>query len=306
MSKHVYVSLHEHSPLGHRSMHFQFNSLFVSSTFHDANRKSKPLNVFYLLVSSFFFFMFRRRAVDHTRVILKDVDSSSPGAEYINANYIRPLEGEQNADLTSMASLENLNTSYATLSNHGKCVNCQLLNKMCVQCSIDGGHNNNKHKRTESLSSIRSNFSVMTKKNDDFISKTYIATQGCLPNTIVDFWSMIWQENTRVIVMTTKEIERTKKKCEKYWPDPGQQQEWGHAKVTCLTETSTNDYTLREMLFSWRGREERKIFQYHFLVWPDHGVPTDPGCVLNFLQDVNARQEQLMGDSVNPVSFQRF
>lgn len=254
--------------------------------------------------SQLLFHSTHRRAVDHTRVILKDVDSSSAGAEYINANYIRPLEGDQNADLTSMASLENLNTSYATLSNHGKCGNCALLNKMCVQCAIDGsGGNNNKHKRTESLSSIRSNFSVLTsKKNDDFISKTYIATQGCLPNTIVDFWSMIWQENTRVIVMTTKEIERTKKKCEKYWPDPGQHHEWGHAKVTCLTETSTNDYTLRELLFSWRGREERKIFQYHFLVWPDHGVPTDPGCVLNFLQDVNARQEQLLSDGVNPVS----
>jgi len=251
---------------------------------------------------------------------LKEVDSSAAGAEYVNANYIRPLENEQNADLTSMASLENLNSSYATLSSNyhvgggGKCVNCQLLNKMCVQCAIDGGHHHNnnsssssKHKRTESLSSIRSNFSTMTtmtsggKKTDDFISKTYIATQGCLPNTIVDFWNMIWQENTRVIVMTTKEVERTKKKCEKYWPDVGKQQEWGHAKITCLTETSTNDYTLRELLFSWRG-EERKIFHYHFLVWPDHGVPGDPGCVLNFLQDVNVRQEQLQCDGVNPVS----
>lgn len=220
--------------------------------------------------------------VDHTRVILRDVDSSTPGAEYINANYIRLLESDQNADLTSMASLENLNSSYATITNNygnGKCVNCQLLNKVCVQCAIDGSASN-KHKRTESLSSIRTNFSSLStatstnakKGGDEFFSKTYIATQGCLPNTIVDFWNMIWQENTRVIVMTTKEIERTKKKCEKYWPEkPGQQSEWGHAKVTCLTETSTNDYTLRELLFSWRGREDRKVYQYHFLVWPDHG-----------------------------------
>jgi len=210
-----------------------------------------------------------------------------------------------------MASLENLNSSYATLSNHGKCVNCQQLNKMCVQCAIDNGSMaNNKHKRTESLTSIRTNFSSLStvgsggnlkKGLDEFVSKTYIATQGCLPNTIEDFWNMIWQENTRVIVMTTKEIERTKKKCEKYWPDPGQSQQWGYAKVTCLNETSANDYTLREMLFSWRGREERKVFQYHFLVWPDHGV-AEPGCVLNFLQDVNARQEQLVSDGVNPGS----
>lgn len=160
------------------------------------------------------------------------------------------------------------------LSNNyggGKCSNCQLLNKICVQCAIDGSGSGNKHKRTESLSSIRTNFSTATtnmKKGDEFISKTYIATQGCLANTIVDFWNMIWQENTRVIVMTTKEIERTKKKCEKYWADEGQTLEWGHAKVTCVSEKSTNDYTLRELLFSWRGQEERRVYQYHFLVWP--------------------------------------
>lgn len=27
--------------------------------------------------------------------------------------------------------------------------------------------------------------------------------------------------------------------------------------------------------------------------WPDHGVPSDPGCVLNFLHDVNARQDSI-------------
>lgn len=115
---------------------------------------------------------------------------------------------------------------------------------------------------------------------------------------------MIWQENTRVIVMTTKELERGKSKCAKYWPDQGQTKEWGPAKVTCLTESSTSDYTLREFLFSWKNRDERRIYQYHFLVWPDHGVPSDPGCVLNFLHDVNARQEQIMLEETTPVSCQ--
>ena len=36
--------------------------------------------------------------------------------------------------------------------------------------------------------------------------KTYIATQGCLLNTKNDFWQMVWQENSRIIVMTTKEV----------------------------------------------------------------------------------------------------
>lgn len=38
--------------------------------------------------------------------------------------------------------------------------------------------------------------------------KVFIATQGCLQNTVVDFWKMLYQENTHVIVMTTKEVER--------------------------------------------------------------------------------------------------
>ena len=38
--------------------------------------------------------------------------------------------------------------------------------------------------------------------------KTYIATQGCLPGTMIDFWRMIWQENTLIIVMVANEVER--------------------------------------------------------------------------------------------------
>ena len=38
--------------------------------------------------------------------------------------------------------------------------------------------------------------------------KVFIATQGCLLTTVNDFWQMVWQEKTRVIVMTTREVEK--------------------------------------------------------------------------------------------------
>jgi len=41
-------------------------------------------------------------------------------------------------------------------------------------------------------------------------SKSYIATQGCLQQTVVDFWRMVWQENCRIIVIATKLVERGK------------------------------------------------------------------------------------------------
>lgn len=31
--------------------------------------------------------------------------------------------------------------------------------------------------------------------------------------------------------------------------------------------------------------------------WPDHGVPSDPGCVLNFLHEVNKKQETILQES---------
>ncbi|XP_016948512.1 tyrosine-protein phosphatase corkscrew isoform X2 [Drosophila biarmipes] len=137
--------------------------------------------------------------------------------------------------------------------------------------------------------------------------KTYIATQGCLltpqVNTVTDFWNMVWQENTRVIVMTTKEYERGKEKCARYWPDEGRTEQFGPARIQCVSENSTSDYTLREFLVSWREQPARRIFHYHFQVWPDHGVPADPGCVLNFLQDVNTRQSHLAqaGEKPGPI-----
>ncbi|BFG01125.1 tyrosine-protein phosphatase corkscrew [Drosophila madeirensis] len=139
------------------------------------------------------------------------------------------------------------------------------------------------------------------------ILKTYIATQGCLltqqVNTVTDFWNMVCQENTRVIVMTTKEYERGKEKCARYWPDEGKCEQFGSARIQCVSENSTSDYTLREFLVSWREQPQRRIYHYHFQVWPDHGVPADPGCVLNFLQDVNTKQSNLAqaGEKPGPI-----
>ncbi|XP_049821913.1 tyrosine-protein phosphatase corkscrew isoform X2 [Aethina tumida] len=124
--------------------------------------------------------------------------------------------------------------------------------------------------------------------------KLYIATQGCLPGTINDFWQMVWQENCRVIVMTTKEIERSKNKCARYWPDLDDVKDYGKIKVKNLSETQRPHYTLREFSVSMENDEtERKVFHYHFTAWPDHGVPSDPGCVLEFLHEVNKKQECL-------------
>ncbi|XP_044741677.1 tyrosine-protein phosphatase corkscrew [Chrysoperla carnea] len=155
----------------------------------------------------------------------------------------------------------------------------------------------------EGFEYINANY-IQNSEDRDSSYKVYIATQGCVPSTINDFWFMVWQENCRVIVMTTKEIERGKNKCARYWPEEDQSKEYGKITVRSISESSTADYTLREFIVTKQNcvekPKERHIYHYHFQAWPDHGVPADPGCVLNFLHDVNVRQEQL-GIPTSPI-----
>lgn len=50
-------------------------------------------------------------------------------------------------------------------------------------------------------------------------SRRYIATQGPLPATYADFWSTVWTQNVRVLVMLTREMEGAQVKCGRYWSE---------------------------------------------------------------------------------------
>uniref|UniRef100_A0A4W3J8K6 Tyrosine-protein phosphatase non-receptor type n=1 Tax=Callorhinchus milii TaxID=7868 RepID=A0A4W3J8K6_CALMI len=142
---------------------------------------------------------------------------------------------------------------------------------------------------------INANFILRREAESRCPKKKYIATQGCLQNTVNDFWRMVFQENSRVIVMTTKEVERGKSKCVKYWPEEMSLKEYGGMRVRNVRENPAHDYILRELKLSkvGQGNMERTVWQYHFKSWPDHGVPSDPGGVLDFLEEVNLKQESI-------------
>ncbi|KAM7533398.1 hypothetical protein Aperf_G00000127742 [Anoplocephala perfoliata] len=139
----------------------------------------------------------------------------------------------------------------------------------------------------------------------------YIATQGTLPNTIVDFWRMVWQEHSAIIVMITKEVERGRNKCSRYWPTPSQDtlelpSYGGTLHVRHLAEKNLETYTLRELHLSRDPPSNEQgakstttsgkgfmVYHYQFHAWPDHGTPTDPSCVLNFMLDISKCIENL-------------
>ena len=102
----------------------------------------------------------------------------------------------------------------------------------------------------------------------------YIAAQGPTAGTVNDFWYMLWENKTDVIVMLTNLEEKGKVKCHQYWPVAvqGQLAILSDFVVTLLQEEMFPDYLIRTMK-AVRGRETRIVNQFHYITWPDHGVP---------------------------------
>ncbi|XP_064190675.1 protein tyrosine phosphatase receptor type Db isoform X12 [Anguilla rostrata] len=116
----------------------------------------------------------------------------------------------------------------------------------------------------------------------------YIATQGSLPESFGDFWRMIWEQHTANIVMMTKLEERSRVKCDQYWPTRGTET-YGLIQVTLLDTVELATYCVRTFaLYKNGSSEKREVRQFQFTAWPDHGVPEHPTPFLAFLRRVKA------------------
>ncbi|XP_026486951.1 tyrosine-protein phosphatase Lar isoform X5 [Vanessa tameamea] len=116
----------------------------------------------------------------------------------------------------------------------------------------------------------------------------YVATQGPLQETFADFWRMCWELRTSTIVMMTKLEERTRIKCDQYWPSRGSES-YGMMTVTIAEVQELATYCIRTFQVTRNGGAERRdIKQLQFTAWPDHGVPDHPAPFLQFLRRVRA------------------
>ncbi|KAM5266596.1 receptor-type tyrosine-protein phosphatase F isoform 18-T19 [Hipposideros larvatus] len=116
----------------------------------------------------------------------------------------------------------------------------------------------------------------------------YIATQGPLPETMGDFWRMVWEQRTATVVMMTRLEEKSRVKCDQYWPVRGTET-YGLIQVTLLDTVELATYTVRTFALHKSGSsEKRELRQFQFMAWPDHGVPEYPTPILAFLRRVKA------------------
>uniref|UniRef100_A0A2K5ZP56 Tyrosine-protein phosphatase non-receptor type n=1 Tax=Mandrillus leucophaeus TaxID=9568 RepID=A0A2K5ZP56_MANLE len=116
--------------------------------------------------------------------------------------------------------------------------------------------------------------------------RSYILTQGPLPNTCCHFWLMVWQQKTKAVVMLNRIVEKESVKCAQYWPTDDQEmlfKETGFS-VKLLSEDVKSYYTVHLLqLENINSGETRTISHFHYTTWPDFGVPESPASFLNFL-----------------------
>uniref|UniRef100_A0A4W5PRE8 protein-tyrosine-phosphatase n=1 Tax=Hucho hucho TaxID=62062 RepID=A0A4W5PRE8_9TELE len=116
----------------------------------------------------------------------------------------------------------------------------------------------------------------------------YIATQGPLAETFGDFWRMVWEQRAASVVMMTRLEEKSRVKCDQYWPTRGSET-YGMTQVTLLDTMELATFCVRTFSLHKSGSSERReVRQFQFTAWPDHGVPEYPTPFLAFLRRVKA------------------
>ncbi|CAO2627271.1 Receptor-type tyrosine-protein phosphatase H [Lemmus lemmus] len=126
-------------------------------------------------------------------------------------------------------------------------------------------------------------------------SKEFIATQGPLPHTVGDFWRLVWEQKSHTLVMLTNCMESGRVKCEHYWPLDAQPCTHGQLQVTLMSEEVKENWTVRDLqLFHVGEQQAHSVRQFHFLAWPDHGVPYSPDPLLDFQKVLREWVDQSM------------
>ncbi|OWF35537.1 receptor-type tyrosine-protein phosphatase S-like isoform X1 [Mizuhopecten yessoensis] len=124
----------------------------------------------------------------------------------------------------------------------------------------------------------------------------YIATQMPMPNTVVDFWRMIYDHNSYCIVMLN-EVDPHDEMMEQYWTLDTCGEKYGPFIVETTAEIKSDpSITVRDFtITNTQNPQEvpRVVRQFHFHRWPEMSViPSSRAALLELLDQVEIWQKQ--------------
>lgn len=196
---------------------------------------------------------------------------------------------------------------YLTSLESQKNQDSQFLHKYASSCS-ERNFCKNRYTSVLALEKTRVRLQTNSAVASDYINanfvdgihqdsrKAYIATQAPLPDTFGDFWRMVWDQNVHIVVMLTRLIEGGRIKADRYWPTRNPKRFAGcdiTVRLESIETVAAMGYKVKKFLIERPNQMPRTVFQYHYLDWPDHGVPADPTHLLHMMQRIDDHSRQL-------------
>jgi len=106
----------------------------------------------------------------------------------------------------------------------------------------------------------------------------YIAAQAPTDESIKEFWTMVWEQNCKVVVMLTELKEKKKVLCSKYWPIENEVMSAGAFSISLAHESDdfvsgghviTRQFSMVEEATHF----ERTIVHIQYTGWSDDSIP---------------------------------
>ncbi|ELU12724.1 hypothetical protein CAPTEDRAFT_228981 [Capitella teleta] len=141
---------------------------------------------------------------------------------------------------------------------------------------------------------------VLQSGHDDYINAShigdlspscpkFIATQNPLPGTMADFWQMVFEQGTEVIVMLC-DLDEGNQKNHRYWPDTRSDSvTCGHFKVNLQSLKIKGPWEERIITLTHCDTHQcHSIVHLHFTQWLPSGMPESPAAILQFMAEVHS------------------
>lgn len=99
-------------------------------------------------------------------------------------------------------------------------------------------------------------------------TKYYIACQAPIESTVADFWRMIWEQQTKVIIMLTELVENDVEKCAEYIP-PSEVTDcrrlYGDFQVTLKKRETKEKYAISTLLLKVNIPKKKQLLFLSFV-----------------------------------------
>ena len=133
----------------------------------------------------------------------------------------------------------------------------------------------------------------------------YIATQAPLENTVTDFWRMIWEQNSRVIIMATDLTENGVEKCSEYLPPSvvlDNHVVFGIFQITLRSREVKDKYAVSCIHLKNIETNTWRELTHLWYQWPDQGVPPDETAFIAMMLEARSYLKMAMPEQSDEPS----